>query len=375
MLEIKVLNSINEIDEEAWDSIVEKDHVISSYMYLKAVEESGINVCFYRYPVVYEDGKLVAHTCIYKIYFELDVFAKGPVKWLINQVRSFWPNFLKLALLECGTPVALGNTISYAPGVDREKILEIIVNRMDEIAKESRIGIILLRDFYIEELEFYDIFKNYHFKKLENLPNTMIENQWSGFKKYLDSMRGHYRYKTKKRIKKFEGGGLSVEVRNGFSDIAPELLRLWQQVFENATEYKREILTEDFFRNMDRYMGDDSKVLLLNNEHKIVGFALILMDGESMKFMFSGLDYEYNKRYCVYFNTLYNVVKLGIESGSKSFDMGITTCIPKMDVGAKIVPLYMYMKHVSPFLSFFMTEAFKLMTPASDFGTRSVFKE
>jgi len=375
MLEVKALNSINEINEEAWDSIVEKDHLISSYMYLKAVEESGINVSFYRYPVVYEEGKLVAHTCIYKIYFELDIFVKSPIKWFINLVRRFWPNFLKLALLECGTPVALGNTISYAPQADRKKMLEIIVNKMEEIAKENRIGIILLRDFYSEELEFYNAFKSYKFKKLENLPNTIIENKWSGFEEYIDSMRGHYRYKIKNRIKKFEEGGLTVEIRTGFSDIASELLRLWQDVFDKAKEYKREILSGDFFRNMDRYMGDNSKVLLLKKKDKIVGFALILMDAETMKFMFSGLDYEYNERYCVYFNTLYEVVKLGIESGSKWFDMGITTCIPKVDVGAEIVPLYVYMKHMNPFLSFFLTETFKLMTPISDFGTRKVFKE
>ena len=374
MLRLRVLSTINEIDEETWDSIVGKDHLICSYKYLKAVEESRINVCFYRYPLVYEDDKLVAHTCIYKMYFEPDIFARGKLKRFINLVRRIWPNFLKLALLECGTPVALGNTISYAPQADRKKVLKIIVDKMEETAKENMIGIILLRDFSNQELDFYDTLKSYKFRRIKNLPNTMIENKWSGFKEYLDSMRGHYRYKIKKRIKKFEEGELTVEITASFSDIASELLRLWQNVFEHAREYTREQLSEDFFRSMDSYMGTNTKVVLLKKNDKILGFALVLMGAETMKFTFMGLDYEYNEKYCVYFNTFYNVVKLGIESGMKRFDMGITTYIPKMDIGARIFPLYMYMKHRNRFLSFFLTEAVRLMTPVIDFGTRRVFK-
>jgi hypothetical protein len=129
-MEVRLFKSICEVPKDEWNSIVGADQVISSYDYLLAVENSKINDCDYYYPVVYENGEIIAHTCFYSVSFELDLFAKGLTKKFINLIRRFWKHFLILRFVECGTPVALGHTLSFRKGVHMEKTLEIMINQM-----------------------------------------------------------------------------------------------------------------------------------------------------------------------------------------------------------------------------------------------------
>lgn len=375
MLTARVLNSINEIDEQVWDSIVEKDHLIASYRFLRAVEESGINVCFYKYIVVDDGDKPAAHTCVYKMYFELDVLARGMVKRIANRIRRFWPGFLRLAFLECGTPVALGNTISYAPDADRRKALDVIVNKMEEIAKESRSSILILRDFYNEDKCFYDSLKNYGFKRISNLPNAILENRWQSFEEYLQTMRRNYRYKTKQRIKKAEKDAVRMEIYDTFSAYAETLRALWKNVYEHAKEYRREILTADYFRNMDKNLGSKSRVIVLKKDDNILGFAIVVIDDYTLRPMYIGLDYKYNKENFIFFNLLYSFVTLGIKEKKKMIELGITTIVPKLELGAKIKRMYLYMKHRKAILNGLVTFFFSLMVPPVSFADRNVFKE
>ncbi len=122
----KVYNSITEVPEKAWDAIVENNRLICTHRYLEAVEKSEINDCRYFYPVLYENGEIIAHTCVYFISTELDTFAQGVTKKTTNTIRRCWKNFFILRSLECGTPVATGTTISFREGANRADVLETI---------------------------------------------------------------------------------------------------------------------------------------------------------------------------------------------------------------------------------------------------------
>lgn len=374
MLKARVLNSINEIDEHRWDSIVEKDHLISSYRFLQAVEASGINVCFYKYIVVDDGDKPAAHTCIYKMYFELDVLAGGMVKRMANRIRSFWPGFLRLAFLECGTPVALGNTISYAPDADRRKALDAIVNKMEEVAGESRTGVMLLRDFYEEELRLYDYLKLHNFVRSATMPNTFLKIRWNSFDEYCAALRSHYRCKITHNIKKAREDEVTAEAVINASAYNHQLYQLWENVYEHAKEFRREKLTPQFFGNIGQYLQERHKIIVFRKDKKIVCFGFLLVDDYTLRLVFSGMDYQYNKQSAVYFNMLYEVIKLGIGLSKKQIEMGITTYFPKSDLGLENVYLYAYMKHRNPFLSKIISSAFKLMAPKIPIGCKSVFK-
>jgi len=372
-MEVKVYSSIAEVDEAKWNVIVEKNRLICTHKYIEAVEKSNINDCRFFYPVVYDEGEIIAHATCYYISTELDAFAQGVVKNMVSLIRRRWKGFFILRTLECGTPVAAGNTISFRKDVDRVAILDLLCREIERLAGELRVKVVLFRDFYDEELELFDYFTLVGYTKIHNLPSTKIEIRWKNFDEYLDSMRSQYKYKIIKRMKKCKKD-INIQLVKDFSGYKNELEKLWMNVYNNAKEYKRERLTTVFFENMDKYLQDRSAIILAKRNSVSVGFALLLYDNKILIPLFFGLDYAYNEEYCVYFNLMYKAIEVGINEGMKSIDMGITTLIPKKDIGCVITPLNMYMKHLNPFLNKVVPKTFAMMTPQDNSGPRRVFK-
>ncbi|NQS90284.1 GNAT family N-acetyltransferase [Patescibacteria group bacterium] len=362
------------MNEKEWNSIVGKDRMICTYKYLNAIEKSEINDCRYYYPVVYEEGRIIAHACVYFISTELDAFAQGITKKIIDLIRRKWKGFFVLRSLECGTPVALGSTVSFREGINQAEVLSLMRREIENLAKKLNIGVVLFRDFYDEELGVFDNLTEAGYNRIHNLSNTKLEIRWKSFDEYLNSMRSNYRMKIIKRMKKCHRENVTIQVLRNFSRYADELERLWTNVYYHATEYRRERLTAVFFRNIDQYLGERSGIILVKEDNMPIGFGLLLFDDETLTSMFFGINYDYNKDHFIYFNLLYKVVEVAIEEGMNDIDMGITTLVPKKDIGFAVAPLNMYMKHFNPLLNKIVPRAFEMMTPQDNTGPRRVFK-
>ncbi len=363
MMEIKVFKSVTDVEEKDWNAIVGEDQIICSHQYLKAIERSNINDCDYFYLVAYLNNEIVAHTCTYSIGFDLAIFAQGISKKIIDSIRNVFPGFLILKLFECGTPVALGNTYSFRDDIDRKEVIIKFAAKMEEIAETQQCGLILLRDFVDEELKLFGCLEDAGYSKVENLPDTMLPIYWESFEDYLKSFKALYRREFTKRIDMLSCEEISVQVTGEFAEYAEDFVRLWQNVYDKATEYRREILTVEYFRNMDICLGNRSKAVLIKKDDAVIGFGLFLIDDKTLRPLYLGIDYELNEKYKIYFNIYYQAVKLGIDEKLDNVEYGITTYHNKLDLGAHLVPLYMYMKHRNRILSPVFAKAFKLMTP------------
>jgi predicted N-acyltransferase len=371
----KVYNSITEIEEEKWNGIVARNRIICSYRFLLAVEKSNINDCRYFYPIVYENDQIVAHTCIYSITTDLDTLTGEKIKKIINFIRKFWKNFLTIKTIECGTPVAPGNVISFANNIDKDLAFSYLVLAIEGIAKIKKIGVIVLRDFCDEETDFYDNLIIRRYKRVNNLPNTILKIKWNTFNEYLRNIKSYYRCKIIKKIKVAEKSELFFEISDKLSKHANQLQLLWLNVYNNAKEYKREILTKEFFINLEIYLNGKAKVILCKKDSIIVGFALLLLDDDTLRFMYSGIDYIVNKEYSVYFNSIYHVITKAITDGKKDIDAGLSTYLPKLELGAEMVNLFMYLKHTNKFLNPIITNLFNILTPKINIKNYNIFKE
>ncbi|MBN2536168.1 MAG: GNAT family N-acetyltransferase [Spirochaetales bacterium] len=368
------INHLSEVDPALWNSVVPKDRIICSYEHLRAVEESGINDCDYRYLMIYIKGKLIAHTCFYYISFDLDIFNSGKSKIIFDFIKTkIYPDFLRIKTIECGSPTALGNTITITHGINRETVVKLIIKEMEYFAREKKVKILIMRDFFDEELFFFDRLKRLGFKRLNLLPDPEIINNWETFDHYLNDMRSKYRYRLNNYIKIFNTSSVRVEVRDHFSDIAERLTELWHQSYEHAKEYKREILTPSYFRNMDHYLNGRSKVILFIYEEQIIGFGFVLLDDETLRSVFMGMDQKYNRISRLYFNILIETIKFGIKNKKKQIEWGITSTRSKLDMGADLLPLYAYMKHLSPFLNKIIPNLFMLFSPPPKRESKHVF--
>lgn len=375
MMSIKLFNRITGIDREDWDALVLPNRLICRHEFLQAVEESHINDCRFFYPVIYDSGRMVASTCLYFISTELDTLATGPLKLAIHGVRKFSERFLMLRSVECGTPVALGNTISLCDERLRPAVLGMIARTAEDLARRLKAGIVLLRDFEDNDTATRDSLTTLGYKSVPNLPEARLDLHWTSFDRYLDSMRSQYRCKLLAQRRKFKEAGGTLEIVDHFADYSIELAAMWRNAYDHAREYRREILLPAFFENIDRYLDNRSLVILAKLGNRPIGFLLVLLDEDVLTALFSGLDYSCHRNTGAYFNLFQKAIDMAILKNMKAVHFGITTLAPKLDLGAKAVPLRMYMKHLNPLFNMFVPNLFAAMAPDLVPEPRRVFRQ
>ncbi|MBI4043010.1 MAG: GNAT family N-acetyltransferase, partial [Deltaproteobacteria bacterium] len=349
MVRIQIDSTIDALDPQKWDQIVERDHIVSRHAYLKAIERAEINDCQFRYVTLQEGDRILAHTCVYSMTFPLDLFNGGLSKKAVDSVRTLWPRFLSTRFVECGTPVALGHTFSFAPDGNVRTLLSFLLEGIETVACSFRHKTILVRDFIEGDLGWAgDSFPTKGYGRVPNLPNTFLEIRWHSFDEYLASLKSKYRNEAKNHIMRAQKNSIRFENRANFENLAGELTRLWHQTYERPHEYRREILTPKYFEAMDSELGSQSGVLLAWKGVQLVGFSLYLLDDDTLRWQYSGMDYEVSREASLYFNLMYQLIELAIAAGKKAIEMGITSYSPKLQVGAAMEPLQMYLRHTSP---------------------------
>lgn len=375
-MRVTLLKSIREIEPDVWNSIVGRNRLICRHEYLLAVESSEINDCRYFYPVIHDDdGRLIAHTCFYYISTELDSFAKGTAKKIITGIRRVWKSFLILRSIECGTPVALGNTISFRDDCDRNAVMGLLVGEAERVAHDMGVPVVLFRDFHDQELAFADILKKDGYSRVNNLPAASFNVRWNTFQGYLDALRSQYRHVIRKRLKAFEEGGYTFREIRDYGNCVGDLARLWKNTYDHATEYRREILGEPFFREMGLNLPSRSSVIMVEKVGRPVAFSILLDDDETLITLFCGLDYSCGREAFIYFNLFYKSIEIAMIRGKQEIDFGITTLVPKVEVGGDVVRLTMYMKCKNSLWGRFVPSLFAAMTPDQRPPVRQIFKD
>jgi predicted N-acyltransferase len=374
-MNVKIYRSISEVNESRWDAIVGKDRIFCTHKYIEALEKSGMNEGKCYYVAAYDGDEIIAHASVYFISTELDVFAQGAIRKIVHLIRRKWKNFLILRSLECGPPVALGNTLSFKDGTDRGEALRSLCDGIEGLAKELGIKFILFRDFYEDDAGICGLLKGRGYENIHNLPKAEIKIRWKSFDDYLNSMRSNYRCKIVKSMEKCAKANISIRTLKNFSGNSRELKLLYDNVSRQAKEIQREHLTEIFFQDLNKYLGEKAVVLAALKDDKLIGFMLVLFNGKELIPALLGLDYDCNREYCIYFNLFYKTIELAFETGMDKIDMGITTLDPKKDMGSDIVVLNMYMKHSNPLLNKIISVLFDMVTPPDTTGPRNVFKD
>lgn len=368
---ITVHRSIVEIPANEWDAILSPDSLIRTHRFFKAIEESALEEFTLFYIVARRDGAIVAHCCAYHFEQDLALFQKGFTRKLVETVQKVYPSFLKVPLMECGIPVALGTSFSVREGVDRSEAIKLLVSKLEDISRQFRVRVFNIREFSPDDVGGVSCLEDLRYFRTRNLPDTFLVHDFNSVKDYFAAMRSKYRNKIKAIERK--AAPLSVEVREKFEEIAGELLALYLQVYDRAKEMKRERLTEEFFRSMSRNLGGKARVILLREGERAVGFSFVLVDDDTLRNEYIGMDYEKNRQYRIYHNLLLQTVRHGIELGKKRIELGITTYTPKKEIGARLSPLHMYMKHTNPVLNRIVPPLFRYIFPRQDFTAKNIF--
>lgn len=371
---VTIHDSITKVPAAEWDGIVGRDKIRCKHCFLLAVERSNIAGMKLFYPVVYDaHGRIVAHTIVYLVRSELNIFATGINRKISDAIRKVWKNYLFFRTMECGSPVALGDCFSVAKNFDRGALLTCLIRAIEASAEEKKVSAVVFRDFYQEELESYQRLLGKGYSRLDHLPIALMNLPWSKFDDYKKSLRSHYRYNLNKVQARLNRDNITVEITRNFAAHAEVFQSLWDNVYRNANEFRREYLDIAFFENMGKNEGFDCRALILKKDQEIIGFSLLLLDDETLTTMYVGIDYKHNKRYSVYYNILYLTIDLAIKENKKIIDMGITCYTPKAQIGCQFAPLSIFVKHLRPIINIFCGPALRIMNPCVTIFEKRVY--
>ena len=374
ILQTKIFNSVRELPKEQWNGLLIGNSSTYSYDFLELVEKSQLNDFEYKYILFYDDDNSpVALTVFYTITTDIAIFSSGKLKSLLHSVRQVFPNFLKLRMLECGTPI----TLNSPPIVSNRKVRELdIIITLDKllmkVAKENNNILVVIRDFEPKTKPMQSNLSKLGYCFVDGLPNTYIDIIWKHPKYYVSSMKSYYRSKLLRHLRKVEEQKLRYELVEDFAEMADVLCSQWLVVHNNADEFQREVLTPKFYRDLSLKMGNCSKVLLFYKQELLVGHALLLMDGELLRWLYFGRKESTNDSLYIYAG--HKVIETAINLGAKQLELGLTTYSIKQDLGATVTSIKLAIKSKYCIINPFIKIIYQLINHIPVINHKRIFK-
>lgn len=373
-MKIKIFEKISDVPKEQWERIQSGHSVCYAYEFWDVIEQAKLNDFSYRYAIFYDDiGNPVAITSFYTITTDIAIFAPSALRNLLIKIRRFFPNFLKFKILECGTPISLNKPFVASAATSEEKIVISLDIMLNELAKKQGHFLIVVRDFEPEATATSVLFKKRGYHLVDSLATTYMAVSWLTPEKYLSSLKSYYRSKLQKHLKINQKQGIRHELHDKFDHLADTLCSQWLVVHNSASEYQREILTPEFYREFSLKLGQCSKVILFYRDDKLIGHALLLLDGDILRWLYFGRTEAINDSLYIY--VAHKVVETAINLGLKRIEMGLTTYSIKKDLGAYMSPIQFALRAPSALINFFVGFYYPILNHIPKIQNKNIFKE
>jgi len=369
-----VYNDVDDIPGQIWDELLADTAVTMSRSFWRVLARARLNDFDYRY-VLFVDAREqpVGLTAFYNVTTDIAIFAPAPLRILLNLVRRVFPNFLKLRMLECGTPITITSPpFARCADVTDEKIIAALHGVLHQRAKAEGQFLIVVRDFEPNANALEPMFRRHGYHWTDSLPNTYVDIKWSTPAQYRASMRSYFRSKMLKHLKRNQAAGITHRLTDDFDDLAETLHAQWMVVHESASEFQREVLNPAFYRRLSSDMGEHSKVILFHQHDKLVGHALLLVDGETVRWLYVGREVAANDG--LYLYIAQTVVETAILLGARRLEMGLTTYPIKQDLGAEVTPIKIALRATRGIINPFVGLGYALLNTVPNPGPRQIFK-
>jgi predicted N-acyltransferase len=358
-LKAKVVRKIAEIPPQDWNSVFPP--VLENYYFFKTLDESNFEQFSFFYIMAYDNNSPVGATSCFLMRFALDMTAQGPLKFIFNCLKKFLPNILSPKVLMCGLPMGAGRI-----GIsgDSENVMELIYNCMEEIAQAEKASMIIFKDFSKSYDGILRPLAKKGFSKIESLPSTDMEINFTNFNDYLKTLSRSSREGLKRNFKKVDNKiKIDLEVTDVLEDVVlAEVHRLYLQTYKKQ-DIGLEKVPMVFFKNISRNMPKETKYFLWRIEAKLVAFAFCLISGDYFIDYYLGFDYSVAYQYRLYFVRFRDLIQWCLAHGIKTYEMGQTGYEAKRRLGFNFIRLYFYMKHRNPLLNPFFNLVSYFMKP------------
>jgi predicted N-acyltransferase len=223
-----------------------------------------------------------------------------------------------------------------------------MVSEIVSFLKRKRVELVIIKDHI-------NSYNTEYFRKkfihLHFMPGTYIDLNCNCFDEFLMRLKKKWRANIRNRINKRKSD-LKIVVINA-ADLTESECEICHALYfqtRGKQRLKHELLSQDYFCECGKNLGENCKMLVAKSNEKIIGFAQLLVSESDVINVRMGMDYQYNKEYNLYYHLLYENILYCFKNGKKRLYTSQTCYRPKIEAGAKLLPLHTYICFQNPVL-------------------------
>lgn len=379
---ISLARSIDERDEDEWH-IACGGHAdaVMDPRFLRAVERSmGADTRFWN--VVFRDAAGAPVGAAALSLYTIDGLLLAPLTWKKTgtRLRRLWPNFLKVPVLLCGSPVSTGQShLRIAPRADPVPLLRQLDRLMVRLALRQRTPFVVFKEFGPSEVVRTDALLELGYLRADSPAMNYFPVRYRDFDHFCASIRSRYRRHIMRSRKKFQSSGLRVEHlrgNEGFDKLYTEEVHLLYLAVLSRAGITFECLPAQFFRELAVQFTEDAAFTVVFQGERIVAFVCGIFNQDAYFNFFCGFDYHLNEATDLYFNLLYEDLDYALRQKVHSIHVGQTANEFKSRVGCYLEPRFFYVKSRNPALQFLVRAGSRyLFPPAPPITERNLFRD
>jgi predicted N-acyltransferase len=189
---------------------------------------------------------------------------------------------------------------------------------------------------------------------------TRLSIDYSSFDDYAKrALSGNTRRDLRRKLRVTEqAAALEMSVVADVTPIIGEIYPLYLQVYQRS-KLRFEKLTEEYFCELGRRLGDKVRFFVWRQNGKVVAFATCMVHGESFYAEYIGLDYAVALDLHLYHYIFRGVVSWAMAHGYKWFCSSGLNYDPKFHLRHSLAPVDLYVRHTSGIVN----AALKLLLP------------
>ncbi|WP_375786628.1 GNAT family N-acetyltransferase [Bradyrhizobium sp. Pha-3] len=320
-----------------------KDH-----RYYELVEDTLHPEFDYRYFVIKD---AVDQVCSVQPFFlmDLDLLVGASPRFgvLIDTIRRMWPRLMRARALMVGCVAGEGH-LDGDEACHRASA-ELLASTIAGHAHTFGARLIVFKEFPARYRAPLDCLTTHGFTCIPSLPMTRLCIDYASFDDYMNhALNSATRKKLRKKFEATARASPPVEmsVVNDATPVIAQIYPLYLQVYRRS-KLHFEKLTEQYFRDLGRRMGDRVRFFLWRQNERIVAFAACIVHGDTIYAEYIGLDYNVALDLHLYHYVFRDMVSWAIVNGYKWFRSSGLNYDPKLHLRHLLDPIDLYVRHTS----------------------------
>ena len=349
-LTIKIIDCAENIDHTALDALIDTVNIQHQSKYLQLLSQNLDNPFKGYFIIASRGSEVVGWTYAFiDHHFSFD----GLLPDGIQKLADLFPISLRAAFIS--SPVAEYNVfhIKHEYKSHQNAIIEKMMAGALRFFRQKRVKLIIVKDHITKYPSEYlhKKFIHMHFMPGTYFDFECIEHGCTCFDDYLMSLKKKWRANIRNKINR-RRSDLTIDIVNAANLTEAECVRCHELYFQTRGKQrlKHECLSVDYFCACGRELGERSKMMVARAEGVIIGFAQLLENEHDVINVRMGMDYDYNKEYNLYSHLLYENIKYCIDHKKKRLYTSQTCYRPKLEAGAKLMPLHTFVRFENPAL-------------------------